>query len=253
MKFEIFSHDVSLTVLLTFSIEKVSPSTDNPPCIYIKVCDDTVKNACYHNRKIPVQKNGELKVILNTPVTASGKMIVDVTAGNNNPSKFYLKKIQTKYLDTNDGVFSEQELKFINSAEYFAKHCSEFNTGVWHDGVNKFILMDEIKENGEVINTPARVNHDTGEIEINKKDFSNYTVPMRMFILMHERTHYIENNTDEINSDIKAVKALLNRGYPKMEMVYAATKIFPDTPVNRQRVNSLVGFINQYNEVEFLV
>ena len=81
---------------------------------------------------------------------------------------------------------------------------------------------------GKPLKTPARISRHDGVIEISKKYFKQYTVPMRMAILLHEFAHFYLNNNprDESEADLNALTIYLSMGYPRIEAYQAWLEVF---------------------------
>ena len=85
---------------------------------------------------------------------------------------------------------------------------------------------------GNVLNTPARIGHKTGIIEVSKRKFDAYTIPMRMIILLHEFSHKYKNPTmgleisNEIGADINALYIYLGLGFSKIDAIHVFANVF---------------------------
>ncbi|MEM9023739.1 MAG: hypothetical protein AAGB22_08350, partial [Bacteroidota bacterium] len=103
-------------------------------------------------------------------------------------------------------------------------------------------------EQGRELQTPARINRATARIQISQKHFRKYTVPVRLFILLHERFHYQLPTRRERPADLAALRLYLDLGFPKTEALYAATKVFLDHegPIHREPFERVVA-IDQVN------
>ena len=114
-------------------------------------------------------------------------------------------------------------------------------------------ISNQIKnrDTGAVMQTPARVSRQTGQVELSKDKMRNYSVSMRVFILCHERSHFELNSSDEIECDLNGLKWYLALGFPKIEAVYAATKVFNaknPSDIQIQRTEILIDFIKNFNQ-----
>jgi len=239
MKFPVYTEGVPMAIQLCFMIEGVATEDD---AIHIRMYDPDKKRTDYHRRRTPVH-NGENCVILKTPIVPEKNLIAEIKKQHGN-FKFELTDISAEPIIKMPG----NDAEWMRYAEHIAANISDMNTGTYttDDGI-KFVLADNIKDDkGNALKTPARVYHDNGDTEINVNEFAKYSVFVRMFILMHERAHYIMNTKSEIEADKYAANVLLKNGYPKLEIVYAATKIFPpDSPEMQRRADSLINYINQ--------
>jgi hypothetical protein len=124
------------------------------------------------------------------------------------------------------------------------------------DGKFHIHLYDQIRDHrtGELIATPARVNHLTGIIEVSKKDFAPMTVANRLYILLHEYAHLANNTDNETECDMLAAKTLMEMGYSAIECLYSVSKLFlynTGLPANQKaeqehRVMQVKDFINRF-------
>jgi hypothetical protein len=145
---------------------------------------------------------------------------------------------------------------FIKFAEEFAGKASYSSAGgsmyVSDDGKYRILYLDKIVDRGtgRVLKTPARISRTTGQIEISKHHFKQYTVPMRMAILLHEFSHFYlnDNSADEIEADLNALAMYLEKGYPTVDAYNVFTQVFADSPtdLNKARYKRIDEFIKRY-------
>jgi hypothetical protein len=154
-------------------------------------------------------------------------------------------------------VFYKQELMSIKPIiklfEMFAFKAGFLDNGVYFPDQLKqetmIIYRPYIKskdEDGKMryINSPAKIELNTGVIEVSRKHFKNYTVSMRMFILLHEISHYLLQSKNEILVDRHALQLYLALGYPGTEAMYSLTRLMEeDTTFNRNRLSALNDYI----------
>lgn len=243
MKFPVYTHaDTPMAIRLCFSISGVKSNDD---AIHIRMYDPAHKRTDYHRRRVPVH-DGENCIVLKTPIVPDDKLITEVQK-QHGKFKYELMDISATPLIK----MPSSDSAWMEYAEHIAANCTQMNAGTYSsdEGV-KFILVDSIKnDDGSLSKTPARVYHDNGDTLINIPEFCKHSVFVRMFILMHERGHYLLNSKSEIEADKYAADVLLGNGYPKLEIIYAATKIFPpDSPEMQKRADALVNYIKQQSE-----
>jgi hypothetical protein len=243
MKFPVFTkQDLPMEIKLCFYVDGVKSEDD---ALFVRMYVPDKKQTDYHRRRVPVQ-NGENCVILKTPIVPDKMLMAEINRQHGNYN-YELTDISAKPIFRIPGPDSE----WMAYAEYIAANISDMNTGTYYtkDSGIKFLLVDSItdEKTGKPIKTPARVYHDNGDTEININEFLKYSVFVRMFILMHERAHYLLNTRSETEADRYAADVLLQNGYPKIEIVYAATKIFPpESQEMRKRADNLVNYIYSY-------
>jgi hypothetical protein len=110
--------------------------------------------------------------------------------------------------------------------------------------------MPIIEDNGVEQTTPARIDIDSGIIEVSKRQFIEYTIPNRMAILLHEFSHiYLNDNVDdEVEADLNGLLIYLGLGYPRIEAFEVFAKTFMNNPTdeNGMRFDSIKNFIDNF-------
>ncbi|MEI7962068.1 MAG: hypothetical protein WCI04_07065, partial [archaeon] len=158
-------------------------------------------------------------------------------------------------------VWMDAETKaFVEFAELFCKNVGFLPTGQYKDDSGKFTIdfQDFIidKKTKQMVNTPARIGHDTGTIHISKQIFKDYTVPQRFIILMHEFSHKYINPKfgkaieNEFAADINALYIYLGLGYPPIDARTVYLKVFNqdgvDPQLSMKRYKFIDDFINKF-------
>ena len=121
--------------------------------------------------------------------------------------------------------------------------------------------FDVIKDamSGKVMNTPARIGHNSGIIEVAKYKFDSYTIPMRMIILLHEYSHKYKNPkigleiSNEIGADINALYIYLGLGFSKIDAICVFANVFlkAQTKSNVERMRKIMDYIQRFENQEF--
>ncbi len=183
--------------------------------------------------------------------------------GNNDPT-FKVVKFTKKDLVTRPIWMSPETLSFVKLAKEFSERASTLTSGdriphIYRSDDGKFNIdyYDKIRDRkyGHYVNTPARIGHSTGKIEVSKRDFVKYTVPMRMIILLHEYSHKYMNPkigrqiSYETGADINALLLYLSLGYSEMEACQAFLYVFrgADTELNHKRYKIIKDFISKFH------
>lgn len=150
-------------------------------------------------------------------------------------------------------------VKFCKKAGYLSAGSMK-SPSVYKSDNGQFEIryFDRIEdEKGNPINTPARVNQQTGVIEVSAEKFRKYSVPMRMAIMLHEFSHYWLNKdkTNEVEADLNALLIYLGLGYPRIDARNVFIKVFggADTPENRQRYKILDDFIKNFDNMQIQI
>lgn len=157
-----------------------------------------------------------------------------------------------------------QTSTFVRFAEDFCEKSSYMPTGVYQNATGQYTIkyLPTIVDykSGKQLNTPARIGHETGNIEVAKDKWMKYSVPMRMIILLHEYSHKYLNHqvgrhiTDEVAADINALYIYLGLGYPAMDarLVFANVFYGHSTDLNKRRMNIIDDFITRFQKGEVI-
>ncbi len=222
---------------------------DTAKTIIVRGSDPEMPNTVYFEQRMPVEYiNAVGKPRFNMPVVPDEYLNLEIVDEGSDRTVAELLNISCEPLKSKPVFLDNADEEYFQCARWMAQYAGVKPVGALKRGNVTFEIFDVLTDpkTGEEVSTPARVDHNTGIVQIAKRDFDKYTVPMRMFILAHERVHYVMDTTDESKADINALNICLRMGFPKMELLYAATKVFPDTPESRMRVDAMVNFINNY-------
>jgi len=146
----------------------------------------------------------------------------------------------------------KETFDFIQHVFDFCKNFNRVDTGIYTDKYGRFpiVLSAQIlnRETKKPMNTPARISRATGQIEVSQEKFGKYTVPIQVFILFHERSHYELQTSNELECDLQALQWYLGFGFPQTEAIYANTKIFSgDNPEHVKRATQILDYVKHYN------
>jgi len=254
---------------LPFSI-LIGIKTKSPEYLNIIAVDKDKSNTVYINRNGEI--NGLREFQLNFPQTPN-QMELSITNrknGNFNSQEdksFQVVKFEVLSLKTCNLWADEDIRNFVKFAQYFSANANELSAGdvkpsIYRSDDGKFCIdyYNKIRdaETGAFVGTPARIGHNTGVIEVSKLDFEQYSIPMRMVILLHEFSHKYMNPKikreigDEISADINALNIYLSLGYPLIEAQYAFLKVFrgANNATNHKRYLILNDFMTKFNNGE---
>jgi len=180
---------------------------------------------------------------------------IEVFSESVSESDFGIDDVEVMQLKTDytNGNFDKEEAKsFINFAEEFCYYAGSIPAEAEYtsdDGVFTISYLTNIKSNGEIVATPARISQNDGLIEVSKTDFLRYTVPMRMAILLHEFAHYYLNDVmeDEVEADKNSLELYLGMGYPRIDAYNVYLDVFENSPseLNKERYEALNSLFNQ--------
>ena len=223
--------------------------------LWIKVADAERKNTYY--TKIYSNVIGRKSFFVKMP---QAPMLADVIVYNDlhgidkNDATFKVVKIEKQPLNTSSLPASKKTKSFIRFAQEFsdeAGYLAATPKGQLYrsnNGKFKIVYFDNIRsQNGKVISTPARISQVSGKIEVSASQFVNYTIPMRMAILLHEYSHFNLNKepSNEEEADKNGLKLYLALGYPKIDAYNVFLNVFKRSPSlqNKERYDRLDNFI----------
>ena len=236
----------------------VKVKTFEPQKIRIKVIDAEQPYTTFTDRFRTV--DGESIFFVRMPVSPKEAMVYIYNENNGNlqvgadPSLEVVsitKEPLEKKLDVIDFT-NGQVRSFVNFATRFAFNAGSLPSGTYTSDDKQFVIkyLPTIQENGVEQTTPARIDIDSGVIEVSKKQFRDFTVPNRMAILLHEFSHvYLNDNIDdEVEADLNGLLIYLGLGYPRIEAfeVFAKTFLAAPTEQNKMRYQKIVNFIDNF-------
>jgi hypothetical protein len=240
---------------LTLVIKVYSHSPIN---MRIKVVDADQPNTSFTDRTKVV--DGEDIFYVRMPVSPKNALVYvyNEDIGNQpagGDTSFEVEEISKEMLEKKLDVidFGNPLVRsFVNFSTRFCYNAGSLPSGVYVSDDNKFVIkyLNTIEDNGQEQTTPARIELNTGVIEISKKQFINFTIPNRMAILLHEFSHvYLnDNQDDEVEADLNGLLIYLGLGYPRIEAfeVFANTFMNAPTDGNKVRFDKIRNFIDNF-------
>lgn len=236
----------------------IKVQTNDPQKIRLKVIDANQPNTTFTDRYKTV--NGESIFFVRMPVSSNEVLVYVYNEANGNLSVgadnslevvSITKEPLEKKLDVID--FSNQIVRsFVNFATRFCYNAGSLPSGNYVSDDKKFVIkyLPTIQDGGQEQTTPARIDIDSGVIEISKRQFQEYTVPNRMAILLHEFSHvYLNDNVDdEVEADLNGLLIYLGLGYPRIEAFEVFAKTFMNAPTegNKMRFDKIQNFIDNF-------
>jgi len=165
-------------------------------------------------------------------------------------------EVMTLNTDYSHNHFKSSEVQsFVNFAEEFCYNAGSYAANaMYHSDDEVFTIkyLENIKDGGQIVATPARISQSDGLIEVSKADFLRYTVPMRMAIMLHEFAHFYVNERmeDEVEADRNGLILYLGMGYPRIDAYNVFLDVFENSPseLNMERYQALNKLFKQnYN------
>jgi hypothetical protein len=226
--------------------------------LWIKVADAERPNTLYTMRYAFVEGQKEFVVLMPQAPKIAQISIVNESNGNiRNDTSFSIVEITAIPYKIPNNQFSKKTQAFVKFAQEFSDECgylSASKSGDIYTSNNKKYRIDYFDEirnsNGVVVHTPARISQLNGRIEISAKQFREFTIPMRMAILLHEYSHYYlnKNPSNEVEADLNGLTCYLKMGYPKIDIYNVFLNVFKKAPsmVNKERFDKLNSFVKNY-------
>lgn len=154
--------------------------------------------------------------------------------------------------------FEEHIQEFIDFALQFSRNCGFLELGIYESktGLYNIVFDDYVKKwegKNDVLKTPARVDHNSGIIEVSKWWFDQLTVTNRMLVLCHEFAHFYFGSTNESECDIIGAHICLTLGLSKTECMYAISRLFDNCGTDEEckeyrfRKEQIIKYIEEWN------
>jgi len=209
-------------------------STTQPIKLAFIGYDASKKNTYYFARELTI--NGKKTIQFPMP-QAPGVLTIDVmNRYNDYGNVINILDAKALPLPSKMVAFPKGMDSYVKFAQSFAEKAGHINAGFYvSKDENHIIWMKPVIEDG----SPAKVNRRTGLVKVDINKFKKYTVPMRMFVLLHEFWHFWGKTKNEFEADRGALNMYMQLQYPKSEGNYAMTKVFTDTPMARRRAEQM--------------
>lgn len=239
---------------------RVKVGTESPKKVGIRVTDIDNPKRVFTDRYKTI--DGSLELSVRMPLSPK-VALVEVYAKDGSSDGFFLESVEKlpleRKMDKND-IASVAIRSFVDFAERLSYNLDSMEPGHYRSDDGEFIIKvsNQItNKNGEVINTPARINRYIGVIEISKSALLPMTIPMRFAILCHEFSHYFLNEKidDEMEADLNGLLIFLALGYPRIEAMQAFTETFQGSPtqLNGERTKMIEQFIIDFEKMDMVI
>lgn len=218
----------------------------------------------YADRLIFVE--GKRTIFFSLPVTPKQLFIGCANADNIGDKDFSVDILQAPLISFDIAIDSEAQ-SFLQFAINFAQTCGFVDPSprgsmvVSKDGNFKIRYFPMIRDSasGQIVNTPARIGHKSGVIEVSKNKFDKYTIPMRVMILLHEFSHKYRNPkinlpiSHESGADVNGLYLYLGVGFSKVDAICVFAKVFlkAQTDSNIARMRKIQDYIQRFDNQEY--
>ena len=221
-------------------------------------------NSKYADREFIVDR--KRTIFFSFPV--SPKMLFLGVLNSDNPKDSDFKvTIEETELTTYNIWMDGETNRFLQLAVNFSQQCGfetasdtgrSFTTDD-REFIIKYFNAIKDQKTGKFMNTPARIGHTTGIIEVAKFKFDTYTIPMRLIILLHEFSHKYKNPkigleiSNEVGADINALYIYLGLGFSKIDAICVFANVFlkAQTKGNIERMRKIMDYIQKFENQEF--
>lgn len=243
--------DLEVAVKKPCRVRVIVYNPEKPSTVYFDRFKDIVDKAPF-----------EIRMPQNAKVT---KLEVFSSQRDSSDDNVRVTKLERKSLKTHapclngNGGKGAKVREFLKFAKEFCENASIYNFGTYYSDKGNFRIdyFPEIKHEGRTISTVARIHNESGRMEVAKKQFVTMTVPARMAILLHEFSHFNlnEDQHDETEADLNALKIYLGSGYPVIEAHKGFLEVFKSHPSNqnRERYEYLKNFIDNFDTEKFRI
>lgn len=236
----------------------VKLSTQRPQMIRLMAFNPNKPKTYYTNRVKTVTGSAEFEIRM--PQNCD-EVVVRVISNNGDSQGVSIDSIDKVKLEQYTNCFktSSKVLSFVKFAQEFSENASILSIGTYYSDDKQFRIdyFNVISDNGKVLSTPARCSNVNGRMEVSKKHFTEYTIPMRMAILLHEFSHYYLNvvTKDEVEADLNALRIYLGLGYPVIEAHMSFLNVFKNTPSqqNKERYQYIKAFIDNFDTMKYKI
>ena len=241
-----------------------------PIALRIVAVDPNKPSSKYIDRTTKL--DGKRKYELKFPVTPK-KLVLSVYNAENgdlpygDDPTFDVVDMKVNKVKEHDVWWNQDTKNFYNFAVEFSQNAGILSAGdkkphIYRSDDGKFtidyynVIYD--KESKRKLTTPARIGHNSGIIEVSKSKFLEYTIPMRLIILLHEYAHKYLNPkikrpiNYETGADIQALYVYLGKGWSPFEAHKSFLKVFrtANGDANHKRYKIIRDFIIKYDRGE---
>lgn len=246
---------------------RVEINTKQPERVWLKVYDEYNPKRVFTHRFKTISGDETLWVrmpisprvaVVSLCADANGKPISD-----NVTLKSVTKGGLIRKIDPSD-IANPSIRSFVDFAQRFCFNMDELKPDQnYQSDDGKFIIQYVSKiidrNSGKELTTPARIGKNTGIIQVSKKRMDEFTVPMRLAILLHEFSHFYLNEKmdDEMEADINGLLIYLSLGFPRIEAYQAFLETFQKGAAanegNKARYDHLNKFIREFENMDMVI
>ena len=208
----------------------------------------------YFRRKAFLEEGQQRKIYIPLPVTPEELELEIYDKKTGDAAGITIKDVKIIPMQAAKLWATPEQQRFMDFAIQFAQKAGYVPAGFYDSPTGEFLfqyLPGIVDAYGKELITPARINRKMPRVQISQRLFKTFTIPVRVAILSHEGCHWFLNSRSETTADLCGIRHYLDYGFPKIEAVYAATKIFSLHPelvgkFQVKRTRDIIQFIDQY-------
>ena len=239
--------------IITVGITAIAPAI-----IGILLYDPTTAYSDYFRRKVTFSikkgQRGYREIQIPVPVSPRRLTLEIYNKRTGDENGFKVTKFEIDKMPKAKIWASPERHRFMDFAIDFAQKAGFTKAGFYPSQNHEFLIQylpAILDQDGVELVTPARIHKQMPRVQLSQKMFRRFTVPVRVAILSHEGCHYFMNTRSEKNADLCGLQYYLDYGFPKIEAVYAATKVFNQRPgsigsTHVKRASDIIDFIDEY-------
>lgn len=225
----------------------------------IRLYNPLYPNSYYFRRKAFFKESGaKREFVISMPVSPKSLEMEIYDKNSSNDESFEIQDVRVEKMPSIKMWATDEQYHFFEFAVSFSEKAGYCSPGFYEskDGEFLFQYLPKITDAfGNELITPARTHRKMPRVQISRKLFLGYTVPIRVAILAHEGCHWFLNTRSQTTADLCGIKQYLDYGFPTIEAVYAVTKVFGNNPemVGKSQISrtkEVINFINKYKENE---
>lgn len=243
------SHKQPLT--LVFTLEATAPVS-----LGITAYDPRYRHTYYFRRKVKLTKGQTREIALALPVTPERLEVSLFNKATLCDQGFRVLDLKCQKLELAPLWRTPEQHRFMDFAIGFAQKAGYIPTGFYDSPKGEFLFQyvpTITNSQGKELVTPARTSRAMPRVQISQRLFKGFTIPVRVAILAHEGCHWFLNTRSQKQADLCGIRHYLEYGFPKIEAVYAATKIFGMHPsrvglAQVERTKDIIKTIARYSQ-----
>ncbi len=218
------------------------------------VYDPRYQNTHYFRRKAYLKRQEKRTIYIPLPVSPEELILTMYNKETGSAEGIDIIDFTIQPMEAPVSWITPEQQRFMDFSIAFAQKAGYAPAGFYDSPDNEFLfqyLPRIVDQYGKELITPARIHRKMPRVQLSQRLFRSYTIPVRVAILSHEGCHWFLNTRSEKTADLCGIRHYLDYGFPKIEAVYAATKIFSQNPhlvgeTQVRRTKDIIHFINQY-------